>query len=264
MNKLNNLLNAIVIGATVASFTSCSPYIKMVEVTSENAKTDADKNIVFENDTVRVEYDMWGPGGYMNFRVYNKLEQPIYINWFKSSYVKEDVKYSYVGNYRDLSFVPPKSYVTNPVSYTLLKAQGAAIYTRTNKSGKKVKIENVDLRNDKEATLEQLDKTYAKSGQVKAYSKTYDKNSTPLFFRNFITVSTCESADECTNAQSMIYFNNKFYVSKMTEMPIKQFNGKGTKVVEYVKRGDKKVKAKVTVYEMPYNAGNRFYIPLVF
>ena len=254
----------LLVATLLAAFTSCSPYIKLVEVTSENAKTDSEKNIVFENDTVLVEYDMWGPGGYMNFRVYNKLEQPIYINWFKSSYVKEDVKYSYVGNYRDLSFVPPRSYVENPVSYILLQSQGATLYARTNKSGKKVKIENVDLRNDKESQVEMLDKSYAKTGKVKAYSKSYDKNTTPLYFRNFITLSTCESADECTNSQSMIYFNNKFYVSKMTEMPIKQFNGKGTKVIEYVKRGDKKKKATVTVYEMPYNAGNRFYIPLVF
>lgn len=258
------MLKAILIGATVVSITSCSPYVKLVEITSESAKTDAEKNIVFENDTVRVEYDMWGPSGYMNFRVYNKLEQPIYINWFKSSYVKEDVKYSYVGSHRDLSFVPPKSYVTNPISYTLLNSQGATLYARSNKSGKKIKIENVDLRNDKDATLEMLDKTYKKRGQVKAYSKTFDKNSTPLYFRNFITVSTCETANECTNSQSMIYFNNKFYVSKMTEMPIKQFNGKGTKVIEYVKRGNKTVKAKVTLYEMPYNAGNSFYIPLAF
>jgi DNA gyrase/topoisomerase IV subunit A len=126
------------------------------------------------------------------------------------------------------------------------------------------KIENVDLRNDKESQVEMLDKSYAKSGKVKAYSKTYDKNTTPLYFRNFITLSTCESADECTNSQSMIYFNNKFFVSKMIEMPIKQFNGKGTKVTEYVKRGDQKKKATVTIYEMPYNAGNRFYIPLIF
>lgn len=263
MKKMNTLklLSMALLATTVVS---CSPYIKLVEVESTNSKANAENNIVFENDTVRVEYDLWGPGGYMNYKVYNKLEVPLYINWFKSSYIKEGVKYSYVGDYRDLSFIPPHSHVRNPVTYVLLKDQGAALYARSNKSGKKIKIENVDIRNDKQATVEMLDKTFKKKGQTKAFSRSYTKENTPLYFRNFITVSTCESADECHNPESMIYFSNQFHVKKMTEMKVKQFNGKGTKVIEFVKRGNKMKRKMTTVYDMPYSAGNRFYIPLLF
>lgn len=249
----------------VSSFlSSCSTYVKLVEVEAINGKKNEDKNVVYENDTVRVEYNFWGAGGRMNFRVYNKLSVPLYINWFKSSYIEWETKYSYNGDHRDLSFIPPASYVENPVSYFLLRDQGAATYNTTSKSGNRIKIQNVDIRNDKNATLEKVPKSWKKSGTTKVYSKSFDLSNSPLEFRNFITVSTCESADECTNSKNLIFLNNAFYVKKMTEMKTRQFNGKGTRASVYVKRGTKNIKTNIMMWSYPYLSGDCFYIPLIY
>lgn len=262
--NLNKTIKFMATCFIAIALSSCSTYVKLVEVEAGNGKKDSDKNILFENDTVRVEYNLWGAGGRMNYRVYNKLNVPLYINWFKSSYIKWDTKYSYTGDHRDLSFIPPRAYVENPVSYILLREQSSATYASTSKSGKRIKIENVDIRNDKNATKESVAKTWTKSGKTTVYSKTYDKTSTPLAFRNFITVSTCESADECNNAKNLIFINNDFFVKKMTEMKTKQFNGKGTKAKTYVKRGTKMVKVTTIIWSYPYTSGDSFYIPLSF
>lgn len=241
---------------------SCSTYIKLVECEAIDSKMDGAKNVVYENDTFRVEYNIWGPGGIMYYRVYNKLSVPLYVNWFKSAYLKWDTKYNYTGNYRDVAFIPPHSYVENPVAYILLRDQSVASYVST--SGGNTVIENVDIRNDVNAAKEKVDKTWKKSGQTTIYSKTYNRSNTPLAFRNFITLSICENADECTNLKNFIFIEHSFYVTKMTEMDTRQFNGKGTQTKMYVKRGNKMVRMNSINWAYPYRSGNRFYIPLAF
>ena len=263
--KLKSILNYFaIIFLAVTTLSSCA-YSRLIECEAVDGRTDGNKNIVFENDTVKVEYNLWGENGNMYFNVYNKLSVPLYVDWYKCAYIEGERKYDYTGVIKERkTFIPPMTKVSNPVQYYLL-GDVTTVYATSNASGSKVKITGVDLRNDKNSTVEQVAKTYKKSGKEKVFSKSYTSATSPLNFRSFITVSTCESADECTNGKNMLFIDNSFYVKKITEMKQKQFLGKGTKVKTVIRKGNKTVKGKnVTVYQYPYKSGNSFYIPLVF
>jgi len=246
------------------SLSSCTSYSRLIECDAVGGKTDGNKNIVFENDTVRVEYNLWGENGSMYFNIYNKLNVPLYVDWYKCAYIEGERKYDYTGLIKERkTFIPPRTKVSNPVQYYLLGDITPA--NASNNSNGKIKITSVELRKDPNATVTEVNKTWKKNGKVKVYSKNFSVDNSPFTFRSFITVSTCESADECTNGKNMLFINNSFYVKKISEMKQHQFLGKGTKVPTVVKKGNRTVRGRnITVYEYPYRSGNSFYISLVF
>ncbi|WP_018619245.1 hypothetical protein [Spirosoma luteum] len=63
-------------------------------VQSEQVKL-VDKDFVFENEHLRVVYNLWEPGGRMRFLLFNKTDQPIYIDWGKSQLTRNDTTLSY-------------------------------------------------------------------------------------------------------------------------------------------------------------------------
>lgn len=262
--------------------TSCKTYVRLVETQSSGTTKNAEQAVVFENDTMRVTYDLWAEKGIMYFTVYNKLNMPLYVDWKKGSYIEEGINYVYwrdrettetyytpttVGNKtvmvpknttikeERITFIPPHTYAKNPITYNIMSD---ASRSTSRKVGKKILIENVDLRNDKTATHEAVSKSYAKSGKTKVHSKTYTKENSPLVFRNYITVSTFEDFRRESHLQT------EFYVNKMTEMTSKQFNGKGTPGRIVVKRGKSTRSVKTTVYEYPYRSNASFYHSLLY
>ena len=54
-----------------------------------------DKDFVFENEHLKVIYNLWEPGGRMRFLLFNKTDQPIYIDWGKSKLMRNDTAVSY-------------------------------------------------------------------------------------------------------------------------------------------------------------------------
>ncbi|MBC7426742.1 MAG: hypothetical protein H7321_09430 [Bacteroidia bacterium] len=259
MKKITTKLVAVTMALVALS--SCNTWVKLIECEAVGGTKDAAKNIVSENDQIRITYDLWDRNGTLNYTVYNKTDKPLYVNWYKSAYIESGRKYNFNGAAESITFIPPKSYVTNPVSYVLLDGQSTTYFT-TNKSGSKMTATNVDVRNDPNKTTEEVAKTWKKSGKIKVYSKTYDMENTPLKFRNYVTVTVCAEANECATPSSIMSFDNQFYVKKITEMTAKQFNGKGTKVKINMKRGATKTKTKAIIYSYPYKSGDSFYIPL--
>ena len=44
------------------------------------------RELVYENDTLRIQYDFWHERGLLSFSVYNKLGRPLYIDWAQSGF----------------------------------------------------------------------------------------------------------------------------------------------------------------------------------
>ena len=53
------------------------------------------QDFAFINEHLEVSYNLWEKGGRMRFMLYNKTDQPIYIDWSKSFLVRNDVKTFY-------------------------------------------------------------------------------------------------------------------------------------------------------------------------
>lgn len=67
---------------------SCSTY-RYFTIDSGDFPKNQRQELVWENDTLSVTYKFRGEGGLMTIAVFNKLNQPLYINWKKSALIND-------------------------------------------------------------------------------------------------------------------------------------------------------------------------------
>lgn len=73
---------------------SCSSMIQVVETKSYDLKFESD-TYFYEDEHVIVSYDLWEEDGKMLFSIYNKSDKPLYIDWSKSSFIKDGISKKY-------------------------------------------------------------------------------------------------------------------------------------------------------------------------
>lgn len=200
---------------------------------SPNIK-ESDKCYYYENDTIKITYVFWDYKGRMAFGVYNKLDIPIYIDWKKSSYINNNMKYDY--------YIDRTEKKTTSVSAAYIKstsidwanifgpdAIGATIGTEVSEKEERITFIppksyitrigyqtlmdggffTLDGSEEKNVPLPEDTTKHFKSQLVKI-----DASRPTFVFRNFITYSTKETFD------TEQYVSNEFYIRKV--MTIKQ------------------------------------------
>lgn len=73
-------------------FASCKVPVATIASNKVPVKSNG---FVYENDTVRITYDFWGNLGIMNFELYNKLDQSIYVDLKNSAFIPNENMISY-------------------------------------------------------------------------------------------------------------------------------------------------------------------------
>lgn len=74
---------------------SCTNSIYHVaSVHSEQVKL-IDRDFAIENEHLKVVYNLWEEGGRMRFLLFNKTDQPLYIDWSRSVFLRNDSSLSY-------------------------------------------------------------------------------------------------------------------------------------------------------------------------
>ncbi|WP_316819504.1 hypothetical protein [Pedobacter gandavensis] len=76
---------------------SCSRYYVSTLQSSNAKKSEKTGVFTFENDTISVTYNFNGQNAPINIEFYNKLNEPIYIDWQKSALIKGDQAISFSG-----------------------------------------------------------------------------------------------------------------------------------------------------------------------
>lgn len=69
--------------------TSCGYTLRTTQIfhtESSSVKMEAGK-YRYEDSLVRIDYNLWSSGGLLNFQIYNKTSNPIYINWKNSNFI---------------------------------------------------------------------------------------------------------------------------------------------------------------------------------
>ncbi|MBS1658743.1 MAG: hypothetical protein JST18_11710 [Bacteroidetes bacterium] len=230
---------------------SCAkPMIQIFEASSSNTKL-VENSWVFENDTVRIEYNFWENYGKMQFTVYNKLEKPFYIDWKNSSFIYNGVKLDYwideqkttqssTATYykgivfqgsasnsikpEKVTFIPPQSTYSNHPKFHLEKE----LYPRLRTQENFWKIEDF-------APLKKPDTVF---------QKTFNYSSSPLKFRNYLSISFSE------NGGAYFFVDNEFYLQSVKEMNMETSKGIPIGFNDHV-----------PVYgKSPYENGHSFYI----
>ena len=165
--------------------TGCAQY-QYVFVDSHLQQNDK-KEFIKENDTVTIKYSFFGENFPLTLTISNKLPQPLYIDWDRSVAVINDVQVdSPFNNEGQVGFIAPLSSVT--VSGNSLRSQ----FIEFDPNDPRIKVEMT-------------------GGSMRGVKYSYDENSTPLFFRTVLALSTNE------NLSTPTFYDYSFWVSDIIE-----------------------------------------------
>jgi hypothetical protein len=88
------ILPILLVFTITITISSCSTYQYMTVDSSQLSKNN-DKQFTWENDTMRLIYSINGKDGPFRVDVYNKTNQPLYVNWKKSALIRDERSTSY-------------------------------------------------------------------------------------------------------------------------------------------------------------------------
>ena len=200
-------------------FSSCSTlYVQVYETDSKNVTFRSEK-YSYEDENVYVTYDLWAERGILNFTIYNKTNNPIYIDWKNSNFVRLDYSFNY---WQDVEKITGKS-----KTYSAATVSGSSGFGYSTSVGHFI--------NKRERPSEQLppksyirvdkfflsnQKVYDPKLKVKGdiISQDFNKNNTPLYFRNYLAYSFDKDFNDLT------FIDNDFWVSRKQVMKRKTFD----------------------------------------
>src|SRR6476661_2473888 len=78
----------------ILALSSCSSY-QISTLKNVNQQKNSNNNFVFENDTLRITYNFKGENAPLNIHVFNKLKEPLFIDWNKSALILNDASNSF-------------------------------------------------------------------------------------------------------------------------------------------------------------------------
>ncbi|MBB2150147.1 hypothetical protein [Pedobacter gandavensis] len=222
MKKIMMLFSATLL------LSSCSRYYVSTLESSTARKSEETGVFTFENDTLAVTYNFNGKNAPVSIEMYNKLNEPLYIDWQKSALIKGDKAVSFLGRevsikadisgysmnfsnekaFNDLrfhdsalkgsaelpeviSFIPPKS----RISRTLLKLAEAHNYKSLPDSVYKKSFISL---NDRPG--------------IWAKAATFSPQNSPLSFKSYLTIFT-EQEDKRKNFSLV----QDFYLSTLVK-----------------------------------------------
>ena len=213
-------------------------------------------HFVFENDTVRVDYVFWEERGILAYKVANKLGVPIYIDWSRSAFIKNDEKFDYwideektkaVAYYQgyDVSASFWHNVYSNfqnghtvnyGIPYVLGLSESETLSASTTTKPERIafipphsfivpsgrtfhlfSVSGTKLRTDREYIEVTVYNEDNKPVKVKRYYAEYSPNESILKFRNFLMMSTKK------DFSTEFYIDNAFYVSNIYEMEAAAF-----------------------------------------
>lgn len=236
----------------VVTISSCGPtrYVQLLKTQNTSEIAVHDYTYIYENDTVKITYDFWHEHGVLLFSVYNKLSIPLYIDWRKSSYVRNSVKLDYWADtetvnatteYETYTLGGSKTYYTGGIlpgqsTISASKSKGTANTTSVKTKPERITFIAPQSMIDKgQFTLFPASGVRIRPTNAEYYStkrnddttkptvviyRNYDKDETLLNFRNFLTMSTTE------DFKNEFYIDNGFFLNRVSTMDVRHFENK--------------------------------------
>ncbi|MDM8173867.1 MULTISPECIES: hypothetical protein [Olivibacter] len=229
MNRLFSLL-----GLTFL-FSSCSTYYVSKLNSPDLNKNDETGVFVFENDSVQVTYNFFGENAPVTIDVYNKLKEPLYIDWQRSALIVGDQATSYVGDnlvIKGRSLSTGSSYRTFDDWRTSL-SEGAFAGTATVPQSltfipphskikqTKLKLTNLFYENIADSSYRSVDLATIDGAMRKIKVRNYTQENTPLTLRSYLTMYV---RDDKTEKTKRMVFEQNFYVNQVSKLGISPAN----------------------------------------
>ena len=245
-------------------FSSCTQFVYVYEIEKDGVISN-EELYVYEDSVLQIAYSFWDNHGRLCFLLTNKSDKPIYIDWKKSSFIKNGVTFSYWDDVeiRKLNGVVVSSRLNNAslentllpfnslsvgsdyyssVEYITKQERITFVPPKTSLIRDDYKIIRMNLRiNQSNQKVIAKEDTYSKKSNV--ITENFTKENSPLIFRNFITYSYNEEFNE------EIRVDNLFYLNRVKKMRKREFQTRP--------KLDNKSKEFISFY--PYKNNRDFY-----
>jgi len=226
-------------------FTSCTSVYQVFETNSNDTKL---KNNIYlhENNDLNISYNFWAEGGKVAFKINNKTESPIYIDWDKSHFISNGISFEYWYDVEETNSFNSsetsnnsKTIITNDIINVLEgntvglsqinssvigknASQSLTFKTRPKKNiqipaKSSIIVSKFSINKTPYFDCDfNLKNTILKSPK----SKTFTKDDSPLLFRNYLTYYTNDSFEQAKS------IDNEFFISSISFLSRKSFVGK--------------------------------------
>lgn len=221
-------MRLLILVFTLLSISSCRIY-QVFETASRNVSKNPANKFSYENEDVKLVYNLWTKGGEFRFKMFNKTDNPIYIDWAKSNFIKndfskdywKDVTYSRVisntmGDAVNLDNINTSSYF-NTVSVTLGKSERPRPNTQIPPHSA-IYVNSFDI-----SKYVPYGKNTAYPGRIEKLE--YDSVTSPIKFRNYIGYSLSKNNSATsfgynfsTDKDSLKFVDNSFWVNRVSIM----------------------------------------------
>lgn len=197
-------------------FSHCTTY-QLVSVDGNAPKNDQSAFII-ENDTVSIIYSFHGQGGSLVIDIFNKLSQPLYVNWRKSALIIEDESFTLWKDEASFNGVSSSEGVMddNGVAYAEGNMEGSLVKKEEISfipPHSKVVVHSYNLNTPFiEIPKENGEKItfFTRTGEERRGRKySFPADNSPYMFRIFLSVATDDSF------KKPVQFDNSFWISDL-------------------------------------------------
>jgi hypothetical protein len=253
--------------------TSCAStkFFQVIETTSVNS-TLVNGYHVYENNDIKVIYNFWGNGGHISFRITNKTDQPLYIDWTQSHLIYNGVSYDYWNDTEEISSFYFSNSSTFATSNSNLQFSGWGATAATVGTGNRTTAaqsttvrmkpkrtthlpphSSVDLEGSRimSAALFDCEFNWKNAKGDPSSKRNFSLESSPLRFRNYLTY-----AAEATIEIPQI-IDNEFYISSANFISEKEYWGPTKTVSKCTVTG---VPTTVYEHERLHKKGDSWYL----
>lgn len=213
------------------SLNSCSSYYySVLESNDTIGEKNGNRDFVIENDSVFISYCFYGEDAPISITVYNKMDEPLFVDWQRSALIIDDVATSYYQEKAPIQGQTESSYSGDAYrwnrNYSITDGYSAGSFAGEIALPKgvsfippKSKVESTPLRLSN-FPFDQIPKDqytrqkFAKSNSsvVTVRVKKFTEKDTPLAFRSYLSLYT---ADQDNGKRKYSTFESSFYVSQL-------------------------------------------------
>lgn len=213
------------------SLSSCSSYYySVLESNDTIGEKNGNRDFVIENDSVFISYCFYGEDAPISITVYNKMDEPLFVDWQRSALIIDDVATSYYQEKVPIQGQTESSYSGDAYrwnrNYSITDGYSAGSFAGEIALPKgvsfippKSKVESTPLRLSN-FPFDQIPKDqytrqkFAKSNSsvVTVRVKKITEEDTPLAFRSYLSLYT---ADQDNGKRKYSTFESSFYVSQL-------------------------------------------------
>ncbi|OKS88486.1 hypothetical protein [Mucilaginibacter polytrichastri] len=209
----------IILLAATALLPACSTY-QMNTISSTNTTRDEKTGeFKLENDSVRIIYSFAGENAPIHMNIYNKLNEPVYVDWERSAFITGNQSYSYADDAVQISGDISGTSVGRGISFSNSNINAQATlpknvafippHAQITKTISRISRSTFRYISDSAFIKAKLPASFGAENQKVKMAK-FDKDSSPLFFKSYLTVYTLNG-----NTPKFTAYQNDFYVSQI-------------------------------------------------